>query len=164
MGNYSKFLTKGLEASLATTKIENGKLRYTTDTGKCFLDIDDKRIQITDINIDYTEAQIKTLTSGITNKIYVAKDTGAIYTYIDSKFIKIGPLSLSSNSANTDYVLWFSGTKDKDPKYSANLKYNPYSKTFKVTNINVTKAVIGNMTISSTKDSNGNITVDFTLA
>ena len=164
MGNYNKFLTKGLEASLKTTKIENGKLRYTTDTGKCFLDIDDKRIQITDINIDYTEAQIKTLTTGIVNKIYVASDTGAVYIYIGSKFVKIGPLALASSTANSGYVLWFSGTTDKDPKYSANLKYNPYTNILKTTNIEVTKAVIGNMTITSTKDTNGNITVDFKLA
>ena len=43
-----KVLSKGKESSLDNLDIENGKLRFTTDTGRLFLDDDGKRIEITE--------------------------------------------------------------------------------------------------------------------
>ena len=58
MGNitpkdYTQILSKGLESSLASTPIEDGKIRYCTDTGRVYLDQKsdghESRIRLSDI-------------------------------------------------------------------------------------------------------------------
>ena len=36
---YNRIFTKGLQSALNNTPIEDGKLRFTTDTGRLYLDI-----------------------------------------------------------------------------------------------------------------------------
>ena len=60
--DYIQVLTKGLESSLNTTEIEDGKLRFTTDTRNLYLDLVEsgvkRRIKISDIDDTLTEEEI----------------------------------------------------------------------------------------------------------
>ena len=60
--DYIQVLTKGLESSLDTTEIEDGKLRFTTDTRNLYLDLVEsgvkRRIKISDIDDTLTEEEI----------------------------------------------------------------------------------------------------------
>ena len=186
MATYTKFLTRGLESALDNTAIENGKLRFTTDTSKCFLDLNDgktsSRVQITDLITSYTEAQIKAIAAAnvVANKLYIASDNGSVY-YYKSKWIKIGPLTFTATTRNANYYIWFSGTGDRDPIYATTLYYNPSTKTFTVnggtvnaanvkgtngtfTNVNATKITLASKsTITySTDATTGDEYVDFT--
>ena len=77
---YSPILTKGTEASLHD--FVEGKLRFTTDTGRIFLDTGtNSRIEYTDFVKDYTEEQILALTTGILPKVYMSSDTFKLFYY-----------------------------------------------------------------------------------
>lgn len=171
MGTFAKFLTRGLEASLPTTPIESGKLRYTVDAGRCYLDYLDpsdnqlKRVRISDIVDNLTEAQILAKTSGIYPKIYIAKDSGAAYYNANGKWVKIGPATLKSDSTNSDRVLWFSAADGSGPMYKTALTYNPGTETLKVKNLTVSGTLkVGSLTITDTVDANSDHIFDFKLA
>ena len=66
---YSEILTKGLKSALATTEIENGKLRFATDTGELFLDDNNNRTNLNMIN--FNERRFKS--QAIITEIYHAK-------------------------------------------------------------------------------------------
>ncbi len=77
---YSPILTKGTEASLVN--FVEGKLRFTTDTGRIFLDTgSNSRIEYTDFVKGMTEAEIKALTTGILPKLYMSSDTSTLFYY-----------------------------------------------------------------------------------
>ena len=76
---YSNILTKGYRASLDDLELDEGKLRFTEDTGELFLDLDDKRIQISrDVETSKTESQILASTAAF-EKIYLSSDTHRLY-------------------------------------------------------------------------------------
>lgn len=77
---YSQILTKGYQSALLNTPIENGKIRVTTDTSQLFIDIDNSRIEITDIIKDLTEEEIKSLLVPLP-KFYLASDTYKLLVY-----------------------------------------------------------------------------------
>ena len=75
---YNKILSRGIEANLPA--IEDGKLRFTTDTGRLFLDVDNARVEITDFVKGNTEAQILSTLAPLP-KLYLASDTKKIFYY-----------------------------------------------------------------------------------
>ena len=75
---YKKILSKGKEENLPT--IEDGKLRFTTDTGRLFLDNNNTRIEFSDFVKDKTKAQILELENPLP-KFYLATDTHELYFY-----------------------------------------------------------------------------------
>lgn len=176
--SYEKILTKGLQSSLATTEIEDGKLRFTYDTGKLFLDIVNpsedpsytgERIRISDIEFGYTEAQLlDILFVPLGNKLYIASDTGRAMVYISGNWIDIGPVSIEASgktsSDNNDLVIWFSDTTTQQPKYSS-ITYNPYTDEFKVPKVVASNSVkVDNMLVTTTLQSdNVHKRVDFTF-
>ena len=83
MVTYEKILSKGPEAYLP--EIVNGKIRFTTDTGKLFLDSDDKRIEITDFVKGKTEEEIIETESPLP-KFYLASDTNLLYYYDNNEW------------------------------------------------------------------------------
>ena len=77
---YSPILTKGTEATLVN--FVEGKLRFTTDTGRIFLDTgSNSRIEYTDFVKGLTEAEIKDLDTGILPKLYMSSDTFKLFYY-----------------------------------------------------------------------------------
>ena len=166
IGNY---LTRGLEESLATTPIEDGKVRYTMDTGRCYLDFVDKngiakRIRITDVEFNYTEAEILALRNPVQN-IYISKDTAKLFYNVNGSWKEVGALELTQDSENKEYVLWFSSTDSSDPKYNTGLTYNPSTNTLSVDNIVATKSVkVGNLVITETFTEERDHIVDFDFA
>ena len=93
---YNKILTKGPESILPS--IEDGKLRFTTDTGRLFIDGDNTRTEITDFVKGLTEAEIKSQLAPLTNKIYIASDSNKMLYYnITNGWMNI-------NSGNADYA------------------------------------------------------------
>jgi hypothetical protein len=77
---YSPILTKGTEADLKS--FVEGKLRFTVDTGRIFLDTGaSSRIEYTDFVKGLTETQILALTTGILPKVYMSSDTFKLFYY-----------------------------------------------------------------------------------
>ena len=149
---YNCILTKGNFSSLATTPIEDGKLRFAEDTGALYLDRATDRIKISDIEDSYTEEEISEIIAPLP-KLYLAKDTHRIYVFADGMWIDISEIGLlAAESVDKDLVIWMSD-KDDNAKYDAGLSYNPGTKTLKV----------GNLNISTSTDSEGNKVVDFSF-
>ena len=175
--SYDKILTRGLQSSLNSTKIEDGKLRFTYDTGKLYLDIVEEsedpsytgeRIRISDIEFSYTEAQILNILAPLSNKLYIANDTGRAMVFIGSNWVDIGPTTIvqsgKTSSDNADLVIWFSDIATQQPKYSS-ITYNPYTDEFKVPKVVASTSVkVDNMVITSTLQSdNTHKRIDFTF-
>ena len=82
---YSRILTKGYHSALASTPIEDGKLRFTVDTGQIFLDDNNERVEISDfIKID-TEAEILSTLAPLP-KFYYARDTKRFLMYVNGEW------------------------------------------------------------------------------
>lgn len=148
----SQILTKGLQSDLNSTDIEDGKLRFTTDTGRLYLDIGTTdRVLISEYVSIYTEQQIFDLLAPLP-KIYISSDTHRAYVSTGLEWIDLAAVKLSvAASANTDKPLWFSATTDEQPIYDSDLTYNTYSDTLKTPNLEVSNtAYIGNMRITNT--------------
>ena len=75
---YIRILSKGLEANLPG--IEDGKLRFTTDTGRLFLDSGENRVEISDFVKDKTAQEI-IQTEHPLPKFYLASDTNILYYF-----------------------------------------------------------------------------------
>lgn len=149
----SSILTKGLQSDLNDTEIVDGLLRFTTDTGRLYLDVDDSRILISETVDLYTEYEIMTLLAPLP-KIYVSSDThrSFVYSWSTLQWVDLAAVRLSvSETEDVDKVLWFSETTDEQPTYSSNLKYNTNSNLLSAPNIKATtSAYIGNMRIQNT--------------
>ena len=107
--SYSPILTKDVEANLTT--YAEGKLRFTTDTHKIFLDVSNNaRIEFTDFVKGLTEAQIKA-TNNPLPKLYLASDTHKLLVYntTSSEWETIaadnsGTADFATNSSTADYA------------------------------------------------------------
>jgi hypothetical protein len=87
MINFQKRLTRGIQSALDKTSIEDGKLRFTTDTGRLFLDNGSDRIEITDFIKGKTEEEILDIIAPLP-KFYYANDTHAIFVHDGSEWVK----------------------------------------------------------------------------
>ena len=100
---YNKILSKGIEADLPV-QIKEGKLRFTTDTKRLFLDTNGERIEFSDFIKGMTETQIKGILAPLP-KIYLASDTKTLW-YYDSGWKTIESASTyteeSGHSVNAD--------------------------------------------------------------
>ena len=151
--SFTKVLTKGVQSALARTPIENGKLRFATDTGRLFIDNNNTRVEITDFCKDYTEEGILNIVSPLP-KVYIASDTFKMMVYDATKKkwiyasgksadtatnastaqygINAGTAEYSSNAGTASYVK-NAGTAQysnnaSSAKYSANASTAEYSK------------------------------------
>lgn len=166
--DYNGILTKGLEASLATTPIEDGRLRYTTDTGRVYLDSvtgdNVERITISDVIQGYTEAEILALGNPLP-KFYFASDNGHLYVYnnVTDEWFDLSALFLTEDTTSDgDMIIWFSDTDSKSPMYNSNFTYNPKTGSFKVTKIVADSAQIGGMNITVSVEGNKRL-IEFTF-
>ena len=76
---YKRVLSKGKQDNLPG--IEKGMLRFTTDTGRIYLDFDDdKRVEFTDFVKDKTKDQILAIENPLP-KVYLASDTHEMLVY-----------------------------------------------------------------------------------
>ena len=156
--SYDAILTKGLKSQLATTPVENGKLRFVTDTAELFLDDNNVRTEITDIIDSYTEAEIAQILAPLP-KVYLTTDTHKMYVNVSGTWYDISAINLTAvpSTDNNDQVIWFSQSSANEPRYDADLKYNRSTKT-----LSVLKAAIGSVQIYTTTDQvSGDVTVDF---
>ena len=110
MSEFFKPLTKGTEDIISRTPVEPNKLRFTTDTGKLYLDTDGGRVEFTDIIDDLTDIQINLLEE-YSDKIYLAKDTSRLYVYNRSKNQLI---EIANTATNVDHANSASYTTDPD--------------------------------------------------
>ena len=62
-GDYVKVFTKGLQSALESTSIENGKLRFTVDSGRLYLDHNTSRIAISGVVTGFTDSEIRNLST-----------------------------------------------------------------------------------------------------
>ena len=93
---YNKVLSKGLQNNLPG--IEDGKLRFTTDTARLFLDDNNQRIEFTDFVKDKTKDQILSIESPLP-KLYLASDTHELYCHDND-----GWYSISSSGGSSTYA------------------------------------------------------------
>ena len=75
---YKKVLTRGIYSALEDTPVEDGKLRFTTDTGDLYLDNGDgdkgDRVKITDIVTGKKEEELNSELAPLP-KVYLTSDT-----------------------------------------------------------------------------------------
>ena len=168
--DYIQILTKGLESSLNTTEIEDGKLRFTTDTRNLYLDLVEsgvkKRIKISDIDDTLTEEEIFSILAPLP-KIYISKDTHRAYVSAGLEWIDLAAVQLSlSEIKDLDVPLWFSEATSDKPYYSTELTYNTSTKELKVPNVKASKTVkVGGLIITDSVDENTNLhLVEFSFA
>ena len=94
---YERILTKGPESALPSI-FTDGVLRFTTDTGRMFVDNQSGRVEVTDFVKGMTEAEIKALLAPLVSKIYISSDTDKMMYYdTTSGWTEI-------NSAEADYA------------------------------------------------------------
>ena len=159
----TNILTKGLQSSLNTTPIVDGMLRFTTDTGRLYLDVDSDRVLISETVDLYTESQIKQILAPLP-KVYVSSDThrSFVYSYSTLEWVDLADVKLTASpSENAEKVLWFSETSDSQPEYDANLTYNTSTDTLTVPNIKTTVTYVGNMRIQNAENADHSHTITF---
>lgn len=164
---YTNILTKGLQSSLNSTEIEDGKLRFTIDTGRLFLDVDDgtkkERVRISDVENGLTEEQIFSIIAPMP-KIYVSTDTHRAYVGTGLEWIDLASVNLSlAEIADIELPLWFSATDAEQPSYAADLTYNTSKKKLSVTNVSTETVEVGGLKITDTKNENNTHTVEFSF-
>ena len=158
---YIQILTKGLESSLANTNIEDGKLRFTTDTRNLYLDLvkDGKkeRIKISDIEDTLTEEEIFNTLAPLP-KIYVSKDTHRAYVSSGIDWIDLAAVQLSlSEIRDVEVPLWFSDSDSEKPFYATELTYNTSTKELKSPNVKASESIkVGGVIITDTVDETDN--------
>lgn len=86
---YENMMTKGLASSLENTSVEDGKVRFTTDTNQLFIDADGERHEISDVMKKYTESEIKSLLAPLP-KLYLSSDTHKLFVYASGEWIVVG--------------------------------------------------------------------------
>ena len=162
----TSILTKGLQSSLNETAIVDGMLRFTTDTGRLYLDVGTDRVLISETVDLYTETQIKQILAPLP-KVYVSSDThrSFVYSYSSLEWVDLADVKLAVSPAeDVEKTLWFSETSDTQPEYDASLTYNTSTDTLTVPNIKTTVTYVGNMRIQNAEnaDHSHTITFDFT--
>lgn len=97
---------------LATENIEEGKIRFCTDTNELFVDYGNAHIEISDFIKEYTEEEIL-ITSAPLPKIYIAKDTLNMF-YYTTEWIKLNKSSNGSSnfSDNIRFILGMFDSKN----------------------------------------------------
>lgn len=167
--DLSHILTKGLEASLASTPIVDGTLRFTTDANRLYLDYKNGsnqlvRVRISDTDDTYTEAQLE----GITNplpKIYITSDTHRAFVNVSGTWYDLAALRLiEDNTTDEDLPLWFSDITDDHGRYNTGVTYNPVEDTVKLNNLKINESMVfGNLVITD-NISEDDETVEFSFA
>ena len=148
---FSKVLSKGLQSALARTPIENGKIRFATDTGRLFIDENNVRIEITDFCKDYTEEGIKSIISPLP-KIYISSDTNKMMFYSADRAEWIylsGKLAdMATNASTAQYAV-----KAKDADNATNASTASYA-------VNSSTAYISSLATSAAYSNNAS-TADY---
>lgn len=168
----NNILTKGLQSSLTNTAIVDGTLRYTTDTGRLYLDVAPEgstpvRLKIGDIEDSYTEQEIFDLLTPLP-KLYISSDTHKAYVSTTTEWIDISAINLKvSETKDADQPIWFSTTADEDekPVYSDNLSFNTNSNTLKSSNVTVSNTLqVGTLKITDSLNTyNNKRIIDFSF-
>ena len=83
VNTYNHIFTKGPESALPAT-FDEGKIRFTVDTGRLFVDGQNGRTEISDFIKGMTEAEIKAQLAPLANKIYISSDTNKFMIYDNS--------------------------------------------------------------------------------
>lgn len=77
---YEQHLTRGTMEKIKIVPVEDGKLRFAADQGRIFLDLENERIEFTDIIQGMTSSEIRSLESPLP-KLYLASDTFDLMFY-----------------------------------------------------------------------------------
>lgn len=152
MNNLTQVLTKGLQSDLDNTAVENGLLRFTTDTGRLYLDVNDERLPISNVVIGLTEAQIKAL-SNPPEKLYAASDTFRVFVSNGTSVYDVSRIIPVVTSANETNYVWMGQANSTAPKYSTNFSYNPSTK----------EVTAGNLKVNKTEENDGTKVLNFYL-
>lgn len=180
---YFNILTKGLQSSLNSTPIEDGKLRYTFDTGNLYLDVvqgeSSTRVKISDIVMGMTEEEIGNILVPLP-KLYLALDTNRLYFYDPVKGWRdtSGSKLVQTERPDSNQSIWFSENDETQPSYDDTFSYNSADKKLNVTNISTSDvkaenidtdhivcitSVIDGMKIVTSEDEEGNKISDFSF-
>ena len=98
---HRKYLSRGPESMLNQVPIDDGKLRFTTDTGRLFMDVYGSRIEITDFVKNYTEEEIKAILTPLP-KIYISSDTLKFFVHDGENWICLDKSSEADHATNAD--------------------------------------------------------------
>ena len=179
---YNNILSKGLQSALNSTAIEDGKLRYTTDTANVYLDIavsgtTPVRVKISDIIQGMTEEEISEIIAPLP-KLYLASDTCRLYVHHDTKgWVDVSGAKLQATTKpNVNQSIWFSEDTEEQPSYDTSFTYNSSTKVLAVDNVAVenvsadlvsadavstSEIQVDGMKITTSTDAQGNKITDF---
>ena len=102
---FTKYLSKGIQSVLDTLPIEVDKLRFTTDTGRIFLDLlNGTRLEFSDFVKSYTEEEILNILTPLP-KVYISSDTHKLFIHDGKEWIICGEANKTQSSVeNATYA------------------------------------------------------------
>lgn len=93
--SYEQHLSRGLQETIDKTPIVDGKLRFSVDQARIFIDLANERIEFTDFVKGLTVNEIKALTNPLP-KMYLSSDTHQFMMYHAGKWITYGAGAMDS--------------------------------------------------------------------
>ena len=111
MSGYEQHLSRGLQEDIDNTPIIDGKLRFSVDQARIFMDLVNERVEFTDFVKGLTSTEIVALTNPLP-KIYLTSDTHQFMMYHAGEWITYGGGALDSRGQE------ISETYIKDVKYN----------------------------------------------
>lgn len=93
--SYEQHLSRGLQETIDKTPIVDGKLRFSVDQARIFIDLANERIEFTDFVKGLTVNEIKALTNPLP-KMYLSSDTHQFMMYHAGEWITYGAGAMDS--------------------------------------------------------------------
>ena len=111
MGDFEQHLSRGKQDDIDKAPIQDGKLRFSVDQARIFMDLVNERVEFTDFVKGLSTDEIRALTNPLP-KIYLTTDTHQFMMYHAGEWITYGGGSIDSQGQE------ISETYIKDVKYN----------------------------------------------
>ena len=109
--SYEQHLSRGTQSTIDATPIEDGKIRFSVDEARLFLDLGSERIEYTDFVKGLTQDEIFALESPLP-QMYLSSDTHQFMMYHAEEWVVFGGATYDSSGQKVDE------TYIKDIKYN----------------------------------------------
>lgn len=93
--SYEQHLSRGYQETIDHTPIEDGKLRFSVDQARIFIDLANERIEFTDFVKGLTSNEIRALVNPLP-KMYLTSDTHQFMMYHAGEWITYGAGAMDS--------------------------------------------------------------------
>ena len=101
MSSYEQHLSRGLQEDIDNAPIIDGKLRFSVDEARIFMDLQGERVEFTDFIKGLTKNEILALTNPLP-KMYLTSDTYQFMMYHAGEWITYGAGAVDSSGQIID--------------------------------------------------------------